>query len=101
MEAHDIFNSNVLNSFRDFIRSEVDKGIREYIQATQTMQKEPDEYLTIGQVSKYTKISKPTLWAWHKNGYLQKHFIGGIPRYRKSDVDAAMLKREASKRKNN
>lgn len=91
METLSIFNSNFLDSLRDIIRAEVNKEVQKHIQSTQ---KEPDEYLTIKQVSAYLKVSKPTLWAWGNDGKLPKYYINGQPRYKRSEVDALSVKME-------
>lgn len=44
-------------------------------------------YYTIAEVCKILTISKPTLWRKTKHKGLKKIKIGGVVRYRKSDLD--------------
>lgn len=46
-----------------------------------------NELLTIDEVVAILKVSKMTLWRWDKNGQLRKVDIGGVPRYRRSDIE--------------
>ena len=43
--------------------------------------------LTIDEVAALLKVSKMTLWRWSKSGRLKKVDIGGVPRYRRSDIE--------------
>ena len=45
------------------------------------------ELLTIDEVVALLKVSKMTLWRWSKSGRLKKVDIGGVPRYRRSDIE--------------
>lgn len=46
-----------------------------------------NDLLTIDEVAAILKVSKMTLWRWSKNGRLKKVDIGGVPRYRRSDIE--------------
>ena len=46
-----------------------------------------NDLLTIDEVAKLLKVSKMTLWRWSKSGRLKKIDIGGVPRYRRSDIE--------------
>lgn len=46
-----------------------------------------NELLTIDEVVAILKVSKMTLWRWAKSGRLKKVDIGGVPRYRRSDIE--------------
>jgi len=46
-----------------------------------------NELLTIDEVVASLKVSKMTLWRWDKSGRLKKLVIGGVPRYRRSDIE--------------
>lgn len=46
-----------------------------------------NELLTIDEVVALLKVSKMTLWRWSKSGRLKKVVIGGVPRYRRSDIE--------------
>ena len=52
-------------------------------------------YLSTDEVAKELQVTKPTLWRWNKNCYLQPVKIGRKLLYRKSDVDA-LLEREGA-----
>lgn len=54
--------------------------------------KEKDEWLTIEEACNYLKVTEPTLWKYSKkNGILKKHYLAGNPRYRKSELDNALV----------
>ena len=58
---------------------------------------EPDELLTPVETAKLLKVSKVTIWDWTANrGILTKHTIGNQVRYLKSEVLAAVTKKEAN-----
>lgn len=46
------------------------------------------ELLTIDEVADMLKVSKMTLHRWDKSGILKKVDVGGMRRYRRSDVEA-------------
>lgn len=46
-----------------------------------------EEFLSIEQASNILKVDRSTLWHWDKEGYLKKIYIGGKPRYKRSDID--------------
>ena len=46
-----------------------------------------NDLLTIDEVAKLLKVSKMKLWRWSKSGRLMKVDIGGVPRYRRSDIE--------------
>lgn len=49
---------------------------------------QPDDVLyTIKQVCQILSVDKSTLWRWQQSGYLVPSKIGGLPRYRKSQID--------------
>jgi len=52
-------------------------------------------YLSTDEVAKELQVTKPTLWRWNKNCYLQPVKIGRKLLYRKSDVDALLEKEGA------
>ena len=53
-----------------------------------------NDLLTIDEVAKLLKVSKMTLWRWSKSGRLKKVDIGGVPRYRRSDIENLLNKNE-------
>lgn len=50
-----------------------------------------EEYLTRKQVKKILQISYPTLNSWTEKGILKAYRIGGTKRYKKSELDRAMI----------
>lgn len=54
------------------------------------------EMLTIDEVVSMLKVSKMTLWRWDKNGLLSKIDMGGVRRYRRSEVEALIANRKKS-----
>ena len=52
-----------------------------------------DEILTVPEVAKRAKVSARTVWRWEKEGVLPSVRVGGLVRFRASDVDALMTPR--------
>lgn len=52
------------------------------------------EYYTVAQVTKMLKVTRQTLNAWDKSGYLCKVTIGRSVRYPKSEIDRIRLSQE-------
>ncbi len=50
-----------------------------------------DEWMTINEVIKFLKVSKPTLWDMTNRGQFTKYFIDGKPRYKRSELDEAFI----------
>lgn len=46
-----------------------------------------DAYYTIKQVAELLSVDRTTLFRWQKGGYLIPIKVGGLVRYRKSDVE--------------
>lgn len=44
-------------------------------------------YYSMDQVMAMVNVSKRTLQRWDKNGFLKSIRVGGLVRYRKSDID--------------
>ena len=59
----------------------------------QTNQKREDDCLSISETIELLKVTKPTLWRWHKSGYLVPFKVGRKPFYRKSDIERITNKR--------
>ena len=57
---------------------------------------EPDELLTPEETGKLLKVSKVTVWDWEKRGILKKHSIGNQVRYLRSEVLAAVIRKETA-----
>lgn len=54
----------------------------------------PDELLTTDEAADFIKVSRVTLWTWQKKNILVPLKIGQLTRYRKSDILAAMERRQ-------
>ncbi len=63
----------------------VESAIAKY---KQEVEAKPDDILySIKQVSEILSVDKSTLWRWQQSGYLVPTKVGGLPRYRKSQID--------------
>lgn len=51
------------------------------------------ELLTTDEVVSMLKVSKMTLWRWDKNGLLTKINVGGVRRYKRSEVEELIANR--------
>ena len=49
-------------------------------------------YYTKDQVAKILNINPSTLWNWSNKGYLMPIKVGGLNRYKKSDIDKIINK---------
>ena len=54
--------------------------------------KQQDEYLTRQETADFFKVDLSTLWHWKKRGFLVPYGGEGIVRYKKSDVETALIK---------
>lgn len=50
-------------------------------------QQAPETYYTQAQVCKLFSVDPSTLWRWDKKGVLKPVKIGGLNRYKKSEID--------------
>lgn len=46
-----------------------------------------DALLTTDQVCKLLSVTSVTIWRWGKQGYLKSIRVGGLNRFRRSDID--------------
>ena len=70
----------------------VEKLQTHYIPFSERGEVVAEEYLTRKQVKNLLKISYPTLDSWTEKGILKAYRIGYTKRYKKSEVDAALVK---------
>lgn len=54
-------------------------------------EKKEDEYLTRKEVSKILKVSLVTVSDWSKKNILQPRRIGNLIRFKRSDIDKALI----------
>ena len=47
-----------------------------------------EKFLSVDEVAEELKVTKPTLWRWDKNGYLQPVKVGRKCLYRLSDINS-------------
>ena len=62
-----------------------------YLDNQKICEVDSEEYLTRKQVKKILQISYPTLNTWTEKGILKAYRIGGTKRYKKSELDRAMI----------
>lgn len=79
---------------REFVKLVVQEEMAGYLEKPK---EEKDGWLTIEEVCTYIKVSKPTLWEMSNKGYLNKYYLDGKPRYKKSEVDSAFIKLESKR----
>lgn len=53
----------------------------------QARKEETEQYLSTEKVCQLLEVDPTTLWRWDKKGLLQPLRIGGLNRYRKSNID--------------
>lgn len=68
--------------------------LAESLKVEPTPAQPPEELLTTDEAADFLKVSRVTLWAWQKNNILVPLKIGQLTRYRKSDILAAMEKKQ-------
>lgn len=71
-----------LNQFAKTISEQTRLQIETEVAAQST-----ESYLTRHQVVNILSIDKSTLWRWSKRNYLNPVRVGGLVRYRKSDIE--------------
>lgn len=54
-------------------------------------EKKEDEYLTRKEVSKILKVSLTTISDWSKNNIIKPRRIGNLIRFKRSDIDKALI----------
>ncbi len=52
--------------------------------------KEPEEYLTRGEVSKMLKVDLSTIHLWSKSGRLKRYGIGKRVYYKRSEIESEL-----------
>jgi excisionase family DNA binding protein len=73
------------NDLKEFARSIVEETRAIFDRELDA--KKPEVYYTIQEACEILGVGKKTLWRWNKRGYLVSVKIGGLVRYRKSDLD--------------
>lgn len=58
------------------------------------IQENSEVYYTKDQVAKILNINPSTLWNWSNKGYLMPVKVGGLNRYKKSDINRIIERRK-------
>lgn len=66
---------------------------KEPIQSTENSS-EQENLLTREEAMRYLRITGATLWRWEKDGKIQSIGIGGKRYFRKSDIEASLIKKK-------
>ena len=91
-----IFHQTHSSELKAFIVEAVEEQFKKY---QSNRPKEPEEILNRKETSKYFGCSLPTLNGYTKQGIIKAYRIGNKVRYKKSDVEAALIEIETSKSK--
>lgn len=60
---------------------------RQAVEAEYKKHQAQEQYYTKNQVCNILSVTGQTLWRWDKSGVLKAIKIGGLNRYKKSDID--------------
>lgn len=98
MSIHDIIESGAnvtiavsASDLRDFARKIVEETRQELVR--EITEEKSEVYYSVDQVMSILNVSKMTLWRWNKkDDFLHPIKVGGLLRYRKSDVDKILKK---------
>ena len=77
-----------LNDLREWQKEAIENTKRELEEAV--ISDKTETYLSPKQVSQMLNVNLTTLWRWNKRGYLVHIELGGLRRYRMSDVKSLM-----------
>ncbi len=83
---------NISFPIEQLAKAIVEKLHNFYIPQTKKVDPVSEVYITREQVSKLLQISLPTVDTWTKKGILIAYRIECTKRYKKSEVDAALIK---------
>lgn len=86
----EVITKQDLERFSERIIAEVIKAI----DGTKEQTNNEQELLTGKEVQAVLKISHTTLWSWSRKGIIKTHFISGRRRYKRSEVLAALKRKE-------
>lgn len=97
MSIQDIINTGAnitlavsANDLREFARTIVEQTKND-IEAS-IAESRSEVYYTPEQVVSMLNVSKMTLWRWNEKNYLKTVKVGGLIRYRKSDINKILGK---------
>ena len=83
---------NISFPIEQLAKAIVEKLHNIYIPIPKKIETASEVYITREQVSKLLQISLPTVDTWTKKGILIAYRIESTKRYKKSEVDAALIK---------
>lgn len=83
------------DEFRESILTDVRAELKALTQNFQPIT--PPEYLTRQEVSKILKVSLVTLSDWNKKGILKPYRLGNLIRYKRAEIDQALININKSK----
>ena len=88
-----IVSSDDLKQFADYlIKQACEKLLEENAKLNEEV------YYTKDQVVKILKINPSSLWNWSNKGFLMPVKVGGLNRYKKSDIDKILNSNHGNKR---
>lgn len=67
--------------------------LEQYVRENPVAPAEEEKLISSSETKEKLKVSTTTLWRWDNNGYLKPVKVGGLIRYRLSDVNALIEKR--------
>lgn len=79
------------DEFRNIIINDVKEELSSIAKHLNPLRKPKEEYFTRKEVAKMFKISLPTISDWNKKGILNPLRIGNLIRYKKSDLEDALV----------
>lgn len=79
------------DEFRNIIINDIKEELSNIAKHLNPLRKPKEEYLTRKEVAKILKISLPTISDWNKKGILNPLRIGNLIRYKKSDLEDALV----------
>lgn len=83
--------TTILQINRQDLRAELQSIVAEIrSDERKQIEKDEDRLLDTDAVKSMASISETTLWRWQKAGYLTPIYIGGVRRYRLSEVKSLM-----------
>ncbi len=69
------------------IITETAESTRRAVEEEYRKRNAPETYFTQAEVCKLLSVSLTTLWRWDQKGVLKAVKVGGLNRYKKSDID--------------
>lgn len=77
------------SELKEDILKDVRAELKEIVQNFQPVK--PSEYITRQEAAKILKVSLVTLTDWNKKGVLKPYRLGNLIRYKRSELDEALI----------